>query len=420
MPLRPQCAMPAPFLSTDDRPLSAFNTFAADPRRYRSPRLGSTTSHLFTSTYSLSTDAVGVQNRYMFQPGTERKAEPRRKSGPGRSEREGISLLDLFKLFPDDDAAKQWFVRLRWPTGEICCHYCGSFNVQVNCAHKSMDYRCRERDCAKRFSVRSGTVMQSSKLGYQVWAIATYMLLTNLKGVSSMKLHRDLDITQKSAWHLAHRLRAALTTNERTRFSGPVEADETYVGGKAKNMHRKQRKKLAGRGSAGKAPIAGVRDRATGRVRVNVRERDDQRPLKEFVRSTTKPDTLVFTDEATAYRGLPLHESVTHSIGQYVRDQAHINGLESFWSLLKRGIMGVYHRMSWEHLHRYAGEFEGRHNMRGEDTIDQMALVGRDSEGKQVRYRDLVEEGEWATRIALFGWTPPDRSHLGRRRRPRN
>ena len=329
------------------------------------------------------------------------------QSGPGRSHRTGISLTELFWMFPDDAAAEAWFIGMRWPTGEIACHHCGSFNVQVGCAHKSMPFRCRERDCAKRFSVRTGTVMQSSKLGYQVWAIATYLMATNLKGVSSMKLHRDLSITQKSAWHLAHRLRAALTAKNRSQFAGPVEADETYIGGRAKSMHAKKRKKLTGRGGADKVAVAGVKDRETKKVRVAVMEPGGP-TLKKFVRSHTVRGVTVYTDEASAYRGMPNHESVTHGAGEYVRGEVTINGMESFWSMLKRAYIGVFHRLSREHLHRYVGEFEGRHNIRDEDTIDQMESIAHGSEGKQVRYRDLVAQGERAARIAR-GWTPPSR-----------
>ena len=308
-------------------------------------------------------------------------------------------------MFPDDAAAEAWFTRLRWPTGEIACHHCGSFNVQVGCAHKSMPFRCRERDCGKRFSVRSGTVMQSSKLGYRVWAVATYMVLTNLKGIASMKLHRELEITQKAAWHLAHRLRAALTEDSPGRFAGPVEADETHVGGRAKNMHRKKRKELTGRGGADKVMVAGVKDRETKQIRATV-VGPDSPPLKTFVRSHIVPGAAVYTDEASAYRGLPNHYWVTHGVGEYVDGRISVNGLESFWSMLKRGIMGVFHHVSGEHLNRYVGEFEGRHNFRDEDTIDQMELVARKSEGKQLRYADLVKDGVRANRIAL-GWTPP-------------
>ena len=313
------------------------------------------------------------------------------QTGPGRSNRKGISLRQLFRQFPNDAAAEAWFIETRWPGGNICCHYCGSTNVQTGCQHKTMPFRCREKGCAKRFSVRTGTVMQSSKLGFQVWAIAIYLMSTNLKGISSMKLHRELDITQKSAWHLAHRLREALTETSVETFTGPVEVDETYVGGKAKNMHARDReRRITGRGGADKTAVAGVRDRATGRVRAAVVQRTDGPTLKGFVAAHSEDGAKVYTDEASAYDGLANRESVKHSVGEYVKGQASTNGMESFWATLKRAYVGVFHRMSPKHLSRYVGEFEGRHNHRGENTIDQMVGIVRGAEGKRLRYADLT------------------------------
>ena len=312
------------------------------------------------------------------------------QSAPGRHYRKGLSLKALFRLFPDDATAERWFVETRWPSG-VACHYCGSTSVLTGAQHKTMPYRCR--DCRKRFSVRTGTVMQSSKLGFQTWVIAIYLITTNLKGISSMKLHRELDITQKSAWHLAHRLRDALIATDAEKMAGPVEADETFVGGKAKNMHRGQRAQLTGRGGVDKMAVAGVKDRATKRVRAAVVERVDGPTLKGFVTAHAADGATVYTDEATAYNGLSNRESVSHSTGEYIRGQAGINGMESFWSMLKRGYVGVFHRMSPEHLHRYVGEFEGRHNDRDRNTIDQMAGMVHGSEGKRLRYVDLIDHG---------------------------
>lgn len=147
-----------------------------------------------------------------------------KQKGSGKADRNGLSVQQLFKIFPGDKTAEKWFVDQRWGDESYCPH-CGSLNVQSGAKHKTMPYRCREKQCAKRFSVRTGTVMESSNLGYQTWVVAIYLMTTSLKDVSSMKLHRDLDITQKSAWHLAHRIREAFDSFEGSGMAGPVEVD---------------------------------------------------------------------------------------------------------------------------------------------------------------------------------------------------
>ena len=234
------------------------------------------------------------------------------KDAPGKHYRKGMSLIEAMKMFPDDAAAEAWFTRVRWPNGPACPE-CGSMNVQSGASHPTMPYRCRERQCRKRFSVRYGTVMQSSKLGYQVWAMAIYLSLTSLKSVSSMKLHRDLDITQKTAWHLAHRLRKAFEGGGSI-FAGPVEVDETYMGGRRANMPKAKREKLTGRGAVGKTAVVGAKDRATNHVAAHVVESTDKPTLHGFVAAHAAPDATVYSDEASAYASLPNpHEAVNHS-----------------------------------------------------------------------------------------------------------
>ena len=315
--------------------------------------------------------------------------------GPGQSHRKGMTLAELLGRFPDNAAAERYFVETRWPEGPHC-PYCGSTNVLSGAKHATMPYRCREKECRKRFSVRTKSVMEGSNLGFQTWAIAIYLLMTNLKSVSSMKLHRDLGITQKSAWFLAHRLREAWKETGDP-FGGPAEADETYVGGRRKNMSRAKRKALRDASPlAGKTIVAGVKDRETNRVSAAVVENTGAQTLQAFVEDRVAADAKVYTDEHPSYVGLLYHEheSVNHSDGEYVNPKtgASTQGIESFWSMLKRAHAGTFHKMSPKHLDRYVGEFAGKHNARPLDTIDQMGSAVAGMEGRRLRYPDLIAD----------------------------
>ena len=311
-------------------------------------------------------------------------------SAPGKAFRAGITLPELMATFPTEEKAAEWFEDLYWPRGRRCGHCGGDQTAPVPNA-RPMPYRCRE--CRKYFSVKTGTAMADSKVPLQKWAIAIYLCLTSLKSVSSMKLHRDLGVTQKTAWFMLHRLREAWARQTGGPLSGPVEVDETYMGGKRHNMSLRKRAEQTGRGPVGKTPVVGVKDRETNEVRAQAIENTDAETLQGFVADHVAPEAKVYTDDAAAYDGLPqAHESVRHSVSEYVRGQAHTNGVESFWSMLKRAHKGTFHKISPKHLNRYVQEFAGRHNLREQDTLEQMCMLALGLAGKRLKYHGLIAD----------------------------
>ncbi|MCY4587081.1 MAG: IS1595 family transposase [Bryobacterales bacterium] len=311
------------------------------------------------------------------------------RKAPGKSHRQGIDLFEVMRLFPDEETAESWFEDIVW-RGERCCGHCGSVATRDVPRRKPMPYWCK--DCRSYFSVRTGTPIACSKVPLRKWAIAIYLCLTSLKSVSSMKLRRDIGVSQPTAWFMLHRIRQAWSDETSDLFSGPAEVDESYFGGRRRNMSNTKRKGLTGRGPVDKVAVAGVKDRATNQVRAKVVETTDAQTLQGFVQDHVHPGAKVYTDDATAYAGLPNHDTVKHSLSEFVNGDTHTNGIESFWSMLKRAHKGTFHKLSPKHLQRYVNEFAGRHNVRDLGTLEQMRDTVARLIGQRLLYRDLIAD----------------------------
>ncbi len=219
----------------------------------------------------------------------------------GKSFCKGITLMELAEMFPDEESALRWFEERFWPNGRTCGH-CGGTNTK-EASHTKMPYWCS--DCRSYFSIKTGTLLEYTQLPLRKWVFAIYLHLTSLKGISSMKLHRDIGVSQKTAWHMLQRIRQAFDDSDDSGpFDGPVEVDESYFGGKRANMSNIKRKKQTGRGAIGKTAVAGIKDRDTNQVRAEVVETTDGPTRRGFVERNTQAGATVYTDEAAAYRGL--------------------------------------------------------------------------------------------------------------------
>lgn len=300
-------------------------------------------------------------------------------AGPGRSHRETISLFELTGRFPDEASAEQWFVTQRWPDG-IDCPFCGGDSIYVSPNAQPMPYRCRS--CRKYFSVRTKTVMHRSKLPLRTWLFAMYLNATSLKGVSSLKLHRDLGISQPAAWFLNHRIREAFTSGDNL-LSGPIEIDEAYLGGTARNRPKHRRL----------TAIVGIRDRTTREIRAMVVHRTTQPHLLRALAMNVSRSSHVYSDGNPSYNVLPHHTAVRHSVSEYVAGEAHTNGIESFWAMLKRAFHGTFHHFSPKHMHRYISEMATRQSWRELSTVQILERIAQRFVGKSLSYNVLTSGG---------------------------
>lgn len=300
------------------------------------------------------------------------------------------SLLEAIRYFADLDICTEFVAGLRWSNGPICPRCEGTSHSYLTTRRL---WKCKA--CKKQFSVKVGTIFEDSPLGLDKWLPSVWLIANSKNGVSSHELGRALGVTQKSAWFMLHRIRLAMQTSSFEKFKGTVEVDETFIGGKARNMHKSERaRKIHGTGGMDKTMVVGTLNRG-GQVRAAVAPDRNKSTLQGQVRDNVAPGAKVYTDSLGAYTGLSgdfEHETVDHAV-EYVRGQVHTNGIENFWSLLKRGLHGTYVSVEPFHLFRYLDERVFTYNMRDLTDLGRFTAVLGMVSDRRLTYADLTGQG---------------------------
>jgi len=310
------------------------------------------------------------------------------------------TLLEAINWFADFEHCRQFMVELRWPDGKVKCPRCGSDHVFY--IQKERVWKCYGKHDHAKFSLKTGTVFEDSPIALEKWLPATWLLISCKNGISSYELHRALGVTQKSAWFMLHRIRLAMQSGTFTKLSGVVEADETFVGGKTINMHLDKQtrlrmgKKRTG-GVEGKTVVMGLLDRNTKQARVKVSPNNRAFHVRTNVIEHVEKGSTIYSDSLRSYRNLPVdgyvHQFIDHT-EKYVEGQIHTNGLENFWSLLKRALKGTYVSVEPFHLQAYCDEQAFRYNNRKMTDAERFCIVMLQAVGKRLTFDELTGKVE--------------------------
>lgn len=308
------------------------------------------------------------------------------------------SLPQLLDYFKDEETCVSYYENIRWGDTPICPH-CGSTKKHYK---TTRGWKCADKDCHKKFTVKVGTIFENSKIPLRTWFAAIYLATTHKKGISSVQLSIDLGVTQKTAWFLLHRIREMLKDKAPKMLgeSKMVEADEAYIGGREKTKHYNKRRSddnnnLTNGGEAyqPKKAVIGIIER-DGHVVLKYIPSANKSNMLSFIRKHVPEGAKIYTDEAKVYNKLNkwyTHDSVKHALGVYVVGDVHTNTIENFWSVLKRGIYGIYHQVSDKHLERYLDEFSSRFNTRDLSTQERFEIFLHESESV-LTYKRLITE----------------------------
>ena len=303
---------------------------------------------------------------------------------------EPTSLLEAVRHFSNYDNCHAFMVSARWPGGEVCCPRCGSLRVKWMASQRR--WKCYEKHAKPQFSLKTGTVFEDSPLGLDKWLPAVWLIVNCKNGVSSYEIARALGVTQKTGWFMGHRIREALHAGSFEKLVGEVEVDETFIGGKAKNMHPDKRERvITGRGAVDKVAVIGMLQRG-GRVRAEVVPNRKRGTLQKAVKRTVKVGAALFSDELASYKGLDAlyrHQVINHAV-EYVNGKIHTNGIENFWSLLKRALGGTYVSVEPFHLFRYLDEQAYRFNEREGSDASRFHRAMQKLAGKRLTYAELT------------------------------